>query len=49
LIDLLEEVSPSERDSLRATYSDDPGRILDTQRSISAAPRAETDGQLSLF
>jgi DNA modification methylase len=49
LIELLEEVSPSERDSLRATYSDDPCRILDPQRSISMAPRFEANGQLSLF
>jgi DNA modification methylase len=49
LIDLLEEVSPSERDSLRATHSNDPGRLLDPQRSISIVPRAETNGQLSLF
>ncbi len=49
LFDLLEELSPSERDSLHATYSNDPGRILDPQRSFSAALRPESNGQLSLF
>jgi DNA modification methylase len=49
LIDPLEEVSPSERDSLRATYSNDPVRILDPTRSFSADPHPGSNSQLSLF
>jgi len=49
LFDLLEEVCHPERDTLQATYSEDPCRILDPQRAISAAPRPETSEQLSLF
>jgi modification methylase len=49
LFDLLEEVIHSERDGLRAIYSEDPCRILDPQRSISPNFRSETNGQLSLF
>ncbi len=49
LFDLLEKAFLSERDSLQATYSKEPCRILDPQRSISATPLPETNGQLSLF
>jgi DNA modification methylase len=49
LFDILEEVSPAGRDGFQATYSQDPGRMLDPQASLSATHSPETDGQLSLF
>ncbi len=49
LFDLVEELSPSEHDSLRATYSNDPVRILDPRCSTPTNHRPETNGQLYLF
>lgn len=49
VIDLLEEVSHSERESLRAVYADEPCRLLDPHRSLAPDLRREPNGQLSLF
>lgn len=49
LFDILAEVSLEGRDGFQATYSEDPGRILDPQCSISTSLLPKTNGQLSLF
>jgi modification methylase len=49
LLDILEDLSPGGRDSLQASYSEDPCRILDPQHSISQSHCPESNGQLSLF
>jgi DNA modification methylase len=49
LLNVLEDVAMVERDGFQATYSEDPRRLLDPQRSFSSRRRSETTGQLSLF
>jgi DNA modification methylase len=47
--DILEAVSPAEQDRFQATYSEDPGRVLDPLGPAGPNHHPEANRQLSLF